>query len=50
MRNAQKILIGKPEGRRALVRRRREWENNTKMNLKNVCIQGDGFFFFLERH
>jgi hypothetical protein len=28
MRNAYKILIGKPEGRRPLGRHRRRWEDN----------------------
>ena len=31
------ILVGKPEGKRSLGRRRRIWDNNIKMNYKN-CI------------
>ena len=29
------ILVGKPEGKRSLGRRRRIWDNNIKMNYKN---------------
>jgi len=35
MRNAYKILIGKPEGKRPLGKPRRRWEDNIRMeNLK----------------
>ena len=33
-RDAQRILVGKPEGRKLLGRPRRKWENNIKMNLQ----------------
>jgi hypothetical protein len=33
-RNAYRILVGKPEQKRPLRRRRSRWENNTKMDLK----------------
>jgi hypothetical protein len=36
MRNAYKILIGKPEGKRTLVRDRRRWENNTGIGLREI--------------
>jgi len=29
-------LVGKPEGRRPLGRPRRRWEDNTKIDLKEV--------------
>ena len=35
-RDAYRILVGKPEGRRPLERPRRRWENNIKMNLIEV--------------
>jgi hypothetical protein len=35
-RNASRILMGKPEGRRPLGRPRRRWANNTKMDLREV--------------
>jgi hypothetical protein len=33
-RNAYRILVGKPEGRRPLGRPRRRWVDNVKMDLK----------------
>jgi hypothetical protein len=42
MRNACRILVGKPEGRRSLGRHRHKWEYNIKMDLRvtgfEVCI------------
>jgi hypothetical protein len=32
----KRILAGKPEGRRALGRPRRRWEDNIKMNLREI--------------
>jgi hypothetical protein len=34
--NAYRILLGKPEGKRLLGRRRRIWEDNTKMDLREI--------------
>ena len=40
-RNAYRILVRKPEGKRPLVRPRRSWEDNIKMYLKEVgCDAG----------
>jgi hypothetical protein len=33
-RNAYRILVGKPEGKRPLGRHRRRWKNNIKIDLK----------------
>jgi hypothetical protein len=33
-RNAYRILVGKSEGKRPLVRSRRRWVDNIKMDLK----------------
>jgi hypothetical protein len=33
-RNAYRILVGKPEGKRPLGKPRRRWEDNIKMDLK----------------
>jgi hypothetical protein len=33
-RNAYRILVGKPEGKRPLGRPRRRWVNNIKMDLR----------------
>jgi hypothetical protein len=35
-RGAHRILVGRPEGRRALGRPRRRWEDNIKMDLQEV--------------
>jgi hypothetical protein len=35
-RGAYRALVGKPEGRRQLGRHRRRWENNIKMDLREV--------------
>jgi hypothetical protein len=33
-KNAYRILVGKPEGKRPLGRPRRRWVNNIKMDLR----------------
>ena len=35
-RNAYRVLVGKPEGNSPLGRPRRRWEDNIKMDLKEV--------------
>jgi hypothetical protein len=35
-RGVYRILVGRPEGRRPLGRPRRKWEDNIKMDLKEV--------------
>jgi hypothetical protein len=35
-RNAYRILVGKPEGKRPLGRPRRRWEDNIKMDLREI--------------
>ena len=41
-RNAYRLLVGKPEGKRPLGRPRRRWEDNIKMDLWEVgCDPGD---------
>ena len=35
-----RVLVGKPEGKRPLVRPRRRWEDNTKMYLQEVGCGG----------
>jgi hypothetical protein len=32
----ERVLVGKPEGKRPLGRPRRRWEDNTKMDLQEV--------------
>jgi hypothetical protein len=35
-RNAYRILVGKPEGKRPLGRQRRRWVDNIKMDLREI--------------
>jgi hypothetical protein len=35
-RNAYRILVGKPEGKKSLGRPRRRWVDNIKKNLKEI--------------
>jgi hypothetical protein len=35
-RNAYRILVGKPERKRSLGRPRRRWEDNIKMDLREI--------------
>jgi hypothetical protein len=35
-RNAYRILVGKPEGKRPLGRQRRRWVDNIKMDLRDT--------------
>jgi hypothetical protein len=35
-RCAYRVLVGRPEGRRPLGRPRRRWEDNIKMDLKDL--------------
>ena len=41
-RNAYRVLVGKPEGKRPLGWPRHRWEDNNKMNLREVgCDPGE---------
>jgi hypothetical protein len=37
-RNAYRILMGKPEGKRPLGRSRRKWVDNIKMDLREIGV------------
>jgi hypothetical protein len=39
-RNAYRILVGKPEGKRPLGRPRRRWVGNIKMDLREIGWDG----------
>jgi hypothetical protein len=39
-RNAYRILVGKPEGKRPLGRPRRRWVNNIKLDLRETGWDG----------
>jgi hypothetical protein len=34
------VLVGRPEGKRRLERPRRRWEDNIKMDLREIGIDG----------
>jgi hypothetical protein len=38
MRNSNKILVGKSEGKRPFQRPKRRGENNTGMDLRENCV------------
>jgi hypothetical protein len=39
-RGVYRVLVRKPEGKRPLERRRRRWEDNIKMDLREIGIDG----------
>jgi hypothetical protein len=39
-RRVYRVLVGRPEGKRPLGRHRRRWEDNIKMDLKEIGING----------
>jgi hypothetical protein len=39
-RNAYRILVGNPEGKRPLRRTRRRWVDNIKMDLRELGLGG----------
>jgi hypothetical protein len=46
-RNAYRILVGKPEGRRPLGRPRRMWMGNIKMDLREIGWDGVDWIGFI---
>jgi hypothetical protein len=39
-RGVYRVLVGKPEGKRPLEEPRRRWEDNIKLNLMEIGIDG----------
>jgi hypothetical protein len=39
-RGVYRVLVGRPGGKRPLGRRRRRWEDNIKMDLREIRIDG----------
>jgi hypothetical protein len=39
-RGVCRVLVGRPEGKRPLGRRKRRWENSIKMDLRETGIDG----------
>ena len=49
-RNTHRVLVGKPEGKRPLGRPRRRWEDNMKMDLREVgCDPGEWIDLAVDR-
>ena len=48
-RSAFKILTGKPTGKRHLVRPRRRWEDNIRMDLKEIGSNTRNFINYQDR-
>jgi hypothetical protein len=48
VRGAYSILVGRAEGRRPLGRPRRRWEDNIKMDLRDIGF-GDADFINLDQ-
>jgi len=48
MRNAYKILVGKPEGKRPLGRSRHRWEGNIRMDLREVMWEGVDWMYLAQ--
>jgi hypothetical protein len=39
-RSVYRVVVGRPEGKRPLVRPRHRWEDNIKMDLRDIGIDG----------
>jgi hypothetical protein len=39
-RGVYRVLVGRPEGKKPLERPRRRWEDNIKMDLREIGIDG----------
>jgi hypothetical protein len=42
-RSVYRVLVGRPEGKRPLGRPRRRWDNNIKMDLREIGMGRTGF-------
>ena len=47
-RNAYRVLVGRAEGRRPLVRLKCRWEDNVKMDLREVGSDASNWMDFAE--
>jgi hypothetical protein len=48
-RGVYRVLVWRPEGRRLLGRPRRRWEDNIKMDLREVVIDGVNWIWLAHR-
>jgi hypothetical protein len=42
-RDVYRVLVGRPEGKRPLGRPRRRWEDNIKMDIREIGIDGENW-------
>jgi hypothetical protein len=42
-RGVYRVLVGRPEGKRPLGRSRRRWEDNIKLDLRELWIDGENW-------
>jgi hypothetical protein len=47
-RGAYRVLVGRPEGKRPLGRPRRRWEDNIKMDLGEIGIDGANWIWLTQ--
>jgi hypothetical protein len=47
-RNSYRILVGKPEGKRPLGRTRRRWEDNIKMDFREIGWGGMDWIYLAQ--
>jgi hypothetical protein len=47
-KGAYRVLVGRPEGKRPLERPRRRWEDNIKMDLREIWIDGENWIRLVE--
>jgi hypothetical protein len=43
-RDVYRVLVGRSEGKRPVERRRRRWEDNIKLDLRDIGIDGANWF------
>jgi hypothetical protein len=48
-KNTYKFLLGKLEGMRPLGRQRREWRNNSKIDIREIRLVWTGFIWLRTR-
>jgi hypothetical protein len=47
-RGVYRILVGRPEGKKPLGRPRRRWDNNIKMDLRKIGIDGANWIWLAQ--
>jgi hypothetical protein len=47
VRGVYRVLVGRPEGKRPLGRRRRRWEDNIKTDFREIGIDGANWIWLI---